>query len=56
MARKTNVVVKWGVAQTTDKGVSLLTFGSRDQARTWCSTAKAAGGQVKRPFKIYVEV
>lgn len=56
MARKTNVVVKWGVAQVSTGGVALWTHSSREEARATYKANKSLGFNVKRPFKIYVEV
>jgi hypothetical protein len=56
MARKTNVVVKWGVAAKLPEGISLMVHDSREQARATYKSAGGVGMKVKRPFKIYVEV
>lgn len=56
MARKTNVVIKWGVAAVLPTGPALMVHDSREQARASYKSAGASGLKVKRPFKIYVEV
>ena len=58
MARKTNVVIKWGVPliASDKKTAEVFVLRNRAEARATYKSLKDGGIDARRPFKIYVEV